>query len=231
VATFGALGDVSTVTPDCLTTYFFCEDAAGNPVPRNDHVVSRGIPDSLEDYGAGDRVTVACASGELFVTEGFGDGVSYTCRACYSNEHEDPALEPDGSCSDPDGCVENFTGLACSKPLTIQFDSTTGRNGCSPGYWRNHLERWPETPYAEGDDFDATFGVDLFDPDLTLGAAVALGGGDPNDLARHGTAALLSASHVGVNYPFTVDAVIALVQAGDPEGLLAASNSLGCPLD
>jgi hypothetical protein len=230
VATFGALGDVSTVTPDCLNTYFFCDDQNGNPVPRNDNVVSRGIPDSLEDYVVSDQVTVACPAIDLFVEDGFGDG-SFTCRACYSNEHQDPAKNPDGTCSDPDGCVDNHTGINCSAPQTISFDSTVGRNGCSPGYWRNHLERWPETPYAEGDDFDTTFGVDLFDPDIDLVTAVNLGGGDPNDLARHATAALLSASHADVAYPFTVGAVIAIVQAGDPDLLLPAANSLGCPIN
>jgi hypothetical protein len=230
VATFGALSGVTTVSPDCLNTYFFCEDEDGNPVPRNDNVVSRGIPDSLEDYVVGDQVTVACTAADLFVTAGFVDG-TYTCRACYSNEHQDLSLNPDGSCSDPDGCVENHTGINCSEPQTITFDSTVGRNGCSPGYWKNHLERWPETAYAEGDDFDATFGVDLFTPDITLGVAVGLGGGHPNDLARHATAALLSASHPDVSYPFSVGAVIALVRQGDPGGLLSAANNLGCPIN
>ncbi len=230
VATFGSLGDLTTVSPDCLNTYFFCEDSSGNPVPRNDNVVSRGIPDSLEDYVGGDQVTVACTASDLFVTAGFADG-TYTCRACYSNEHQDPALDEQGNCADPDGCVDNHVGINCSEPQTITFDSTVGRNGCSPGYWRNHFERWPETAFSTGDDFDATFGVDLFAPDVTLGTAIALGGGHPNDLARHGTAALLSASHPGVAYPFSVDAVIALVRQGDPGGVLPAANTLGCPLN
>jgi hypothetical protein len=119
----------------------------------------------------------------------------------------------------------------CSAPQALVIDSSVARNGCSPGYWRNHFERWPETGYAAEDDFDTTFGVDLFSPDVTLGQAVELGGGQPNDLARHGTAALLSASHPGVNYPYAVDAVKALVKQGDAEGRLATANTLGCPLN
>jgi hypothetical protein len=102
--------------------------------------------------------------------------------------------------------------------------------GCTPGYWKNHLEAWPATGFTTGADFDATFGVDYFDPDITLLQAVNLGGGGYNALARHGTAALLSAAHPDVDYPYTVAEVIALVQAGDKDALEAA-NELGCPLD
>jgi len=110
----------------------------------------------------------------------------------------------------------------------VRIDSTAARNGCSPGFWKNHLELWPVG--RSGDDFDVTFGVNLFDPDVTLGAAINLTGGYPNDLARHGTAALLSAEDTRVNYPYSADAVKALVRAGDPDGRLAAANALGCPL-
>jgi hypothetical protein len=84
--------------------------------------------------------------------------------------------------------------------------------------------------YAPGDDFDATFGTDYFDPDITLLEAVWARGGGVNRLARHGTAALLSAASPDVAYPYTVDEVIAAVQAGDA-GMLADANELGCPLN
>jgi hypothetical protein len=99
--------------------------------------------------------------------------------------------------------------------------------GCTPGFWKNHLELWPISP---DDDFDATFGVDLFDPDITLGQAVRLGGGGVRKLARHGTAAYLNAVHAGVDYPLTVAEVIAAVQAGDAETLVGF-NELGCEID
>jgi hypothetical protein len=104
-----------------------------------------------------------------------------------------------------------------------------GGEGCTPGYWKNHLEDWPATGFSPSDDFDATFGVDLFDPDITLEDAVNAKGGGVNKLARHGTAALLSAAHPDVNYPYTVGEVITLVQAGDVDPLVAA-NELGCQI-
>ncbi len=102
-----------------------------------------------------------------------------------------------------------------------------GDEGCTPGYWKNHLEDWPATGYSPSADFDATFWVNLFNPNITLETAINLGGGGVNKLARHGTAALLSAAHPDVNYPYSVAQVIAYVQAGNVDPLVAA-NELGC---
>jgi hypothetical protein len=104
-----------------------------------------------------------------------------------------------------------------------------GGEGCTPGYWRNHPEDWAATGYAWGDDFDTVFGVDKFNPDITLGQAIWLGGGGVKALARHGTAALLSAAHPDVNYPYSVDEVKAMVQAGN-WAPLATANELGCSI-
>jgi hypothetical protein len=114
--------------------------------------------------------------------------------------------------------------------------------GCTPGYWRNHADRW--VGVASTDGFNATFGVDLFDPDITLGTAIWLTGGGNNAFARHATAALLNAyaKELGsndqfVNYPYSVDEVIAMVQDAIADGIIEATkdlfdaaNSLGCPL-
>lgn len=102
---------------------------------------------------------------------------------------------------------------------------TPGGEGCTPGYWKNHLSNWPVSPNL---DFDATFGVSLFSPNITLGTAITLGGGGVNKLARHGTAAYLNS--FAVNSPYTTAQVIAYVQAGNAD-VLAAANELGCPLN
>jgi len=114
--------------------------------------------------------------------------------------------------------------------------------GCTPGYWRNHADRW--VGVAPGDDFDTTFGVDLFIPDVTLGWAIWAQGGGNNAFARHATAALLNAYAKDlesegqlVNYPYTVADVIQMVKdavANDSieatKDLFEAANELGCPL-
>ena len=113
----------------------------------------------------------------------------------------------------------------------------TGTQGCTPGYWKNHLAAWGPTGFSPSADFDATFGVDLFDPNITLLAAVGQGGGGVKALGRHAVAALLSASHPDVGYPLTTAEVIAAVQGaaagGNLEAVknqLEANNELGCPL-
>jgi hypothetical protein len=106
---------------------------------------------------------------------------------------------------------------------------TGGGEGCTPGYWKNHLSDWAVTGFNPSDDFDTTFGVDLFRSDITLEQAVNANGGGVKKLARHGTAALLSAAHPSVNYPYTIGEVIALVQSGD-SGSLGDANELGCSI-
>ena len=111
-----------------------------------------------------------------------------------------------------------------------------GGQGCTPGYWKNHLDSW--TGYSPSADFDATFGVNLFSPNITLLQALNLGGGGRERIARHATAALLNASHPGVSSGATTAEIIAMVQAvavsRDWDGtgnILEAMNEQGCLLE
>lgn len=113
---------------------------------------------------------------------------------------------------------------------------TAGTQGCTPGYWRNHLGSW--RGFSPSADFDATFGVNAFSPDITLGQAIQLGGGGINQLARHATAALLNASHGGVSFGLSAAEVIGMVQAAVASGQLEQTallfdtmNNRGCPLN
>lgn len=106
--------------------------------------------------------------------------------------------------------------------------------GFTPGYWKNHLTSWPYlyTPTAR---FADVFGVVIPNESLTLQQALNLGGGNFNKIARHGVAALLSAAHPDVAYPYTVEQVIDAVQdayGGDKNAIEAVvmANEIGCPL-
>ncbi len=121
------------------------------------------------------------------------------------------------------------TPTATPLPPTLTSTPKVGQ-GCTPGYWKNHLGSWAIAGYTPSMDFDTVFGVDNFNPNVSLGSAVNMGGGGKNALARHGVAALLSAAHPGVNYPYTVAQVISFVQAGN-KAALEAGNELGCPLN
>ena len=96
---------------------------------------------------------------------------------------------------------------------------TPGDEGCTPGFWKNHKEAWP-IGYDPDDDFDTAFGVDLFNPDITLEGAVWARGGGIKKIARHGTAALLNAASENVEYPVSIAEVIQAVQEGDVESLV-----------
>jgi len=102
--------------------------------------------------------------------------------------------------------------------------------GCTPGYWRNHADRW--VGVATTDIFSTVFGVG---PDVSLGAVISAPQTYGTDYF-HAVAALLNA-HAAVlgsngqfvEYPYTVEQVLAKVLAGEFSDLKAA-NELGCPL-
>jgi uncharacterized repeat protein (TIGR01451 family) len=127
--------------------------------------------------------------------------------------------------------------------------------GCTPGYWKNHPERWngndiPKEDFVDEfkttDTFNTVFGVSTTESGLsnntTLLQALKLKGGGKNALARHAVAALLNASSDDVNYPFGPDKAIELYQAavdanpnnGTVESVknkLANANEAVCPLN
>jgi len=230
VASFGALGETRTIRPTCeCNTYFYCEDGAGNELPRTHTFCSRGIPDDLETFPAGTQVTLACPLPDLFPVPAFESG-TFTCKACYSNEHQDPDLQPDGSCA-AEECEENFLGMVCSAEQTFTVGDTP-YGGCAPDFWlfTNDPQPYLDAGFAGTEDFDASFGVDRFDPNRTLFQVLFQTGEVVDELAREATAALLNASNPNVHYPYGPDAVKALLRQGDLDGRLGDANALDCPI-
>jgi hypothetical protein len=123
------------------------------------------------------------------------------------------------SCDTPD--LSRDAGL-CEK-------KGEGGEGCTPGFWRNHLTWWAGTGYSPNDKVNATFGCDLVgDDDLTLGTVIDA----PQTygtLAFHAIAALLNASSPSVDFGLSADEVKDLACAGDKDSL-ASENEKGCPL-
>jgi len=122
--------------------------------------------------------------------------------------------------------------------------------GCTPGYWGRvgepwfnpnadqHLDSWPPTGYAPGDNFESVFGVDASFTQLDLGYVVNTGGGGELAMARHAVAALLNAAHPDVNYPLTVNQVLAEVLNAYTTGnftpahtLFEGYNEIGCSIN
>jgi hypothetical protein len=118
--------------------------------------------------------------------------------------------------------------------------------GCSAEYWQrgDHMDRW--VGYSPVQDFDATFGVDLFAENQILFATLTNGrvdgGVDPitlgkAGLAREATAALLNASNPAVKYGLTPKQVVDLVRVGVlfrqydlTRLILEVKNERTCPL-
>ena len=113
---------------------------------------------------------------------------------------------------------------------------TGGGQGCTPGYWKQdqHFSSWVN--YSTSDDFEATFGVNA-SFDKTLLGALKQGGGGEKALGRHAVAALLNASNSDVDYLYTANQVITMVQNAYASNSfeqikddLEAQNEAGCPL-
>ena len=134
-----------------------------------------------------------------------------------------------------------FTGLVDGKEkqslLRFDIELTPEGEGCTPGFWRqeHHFDSW--VGYSPEDSYNTVFGVS--GSFATLFDAVWARGGGEYALARHAVAALLNASSPDVDYAYTIDQVINMVQeAYSPDGdfedikdMFEYENELGCPLD
>lgn len=143
---------------------------------------------------------------------------------------------PDGTILDPEaGDPVTFAAGAGGTVYFKNFEAPDGDfEGCTPGYWKqpHHLGNW--TGYAPTDLFADVFGVSY--PGTLLDALNARGGG-MHALARHAVAALLNQANPDVNYRWTLEQIVGVVQeafsSGDYEfakGLLEEWNEAGCDL-
>jgi hypothetical protein len=122
---------------------------------------------------------------------------------------------------------------------------STGQEGCTPGFWKNHKGAWP-APYTTSSQFDDVFNVSAAFAG-TLGGGKTLlnvlkqGGGCEKALGRHAVAALLNSLHVGVSFGKSSGQVISKVNAAlatancavieATKNELADLNEQACPLD
>lgn len=132
----------------------------------------------------------------------------------------------------------------------FQPPPVAGNEGCTPGYWKNHLDSWASTGFAPTQTLESVFDVpDALGLDnASLHAALSFSGGSgvaggARILLRAGVAALLNASSPDVDYPRTTAEVIADVNAalasGDRATMIALAAELdadnngdgGCPLN
>jgi hypothetical protein len=139
-----------------------------------------------------------------------------------------------------------------SLPFEVDVRTLLGLEACSQGFWRNHPERWSSTGYSPAMRFVGAFEItDLsspeipssFSPSLTLLEAANMTGGSFDQTLLQGTAALLNAAYPSMDYPLTVEQVLATMQAAfagdisfdEAHGFFttaqAAEGECGCPVD
>lgn len=131
---------------------------------------------------------------------------------------------------------------------TLGIVSACGTEGLTPGFWKNRIEFWPTGYTAEdpgattlSDKFNVPYS-DLAD-DTFLEALNYKGFGGPDgaakNLLKHAVAALLNAAHPDIDYPYTKEEIITMVNAAlvedrdsmlDLKDKLDEANNLGAVL-
>lgn len=98
-----------------------------------------------------------------------------------------------------------------------------GGEGCTPGYWKqkHHYDSW--ATYLPTQLFGSVF-ANAF-PGMTLGKALAQGGGGVKALGRHTVAALLNAASPDVDFPLTTAQVISKFNAANSSGAFEATKN------
>jgi hypothetical protein len=125
-----------------------------------------------------------------------------------------------------------------------------GAEGCTPGYWKNHLDSWAGTGFAPTDTLESVFDVpdSLGMDSTTLLQALNFNGGSgvsggARILLRAAVASLLNSAHAGVDFPMSTADVISDTNAAlaslDRDMMIGLGGDLddanngedGCPLN
>jgi uncharacterized repeat protein (TIGR01451 family) len=223
------VNDAPVANPDSATTP---EDTpvAGNVLP-NDSDVDGGtltvtgftIEGQTQTYQAGDTATIAGVGTLVINTDG-----SYTFTPAANWNGTVPVANY--SISDGNGGTAASTlsinvtpspddaGIHIVKLVEGIYSTSTGGEGLTPGYWKNHTpdtygsaSEWYKTGYSPNDSFNTVFGVNV-PGNPTLLTALSTGGGDLTALMRQATAALLSTSDPNISYLYSKAEVISLTQ-------------------
>ena len=237
----GTYDDVSDLTPGVIpagtlvSSHFVNADKVGTQPPRIElegSIVTNADIIGIEIMQHSLNVSdVLGAPGTIYPTGKFGRGLNLDDQNDFVIEQIDKRTV----------VVHSDVRVHTDQVRVItRCAETLGRQGCTPGYWKQtqHFDSW--AVYTQTDKYDSVFGVTAFPVSLTLLQALQQGGGGINALGRHSTAALLNAVSPNVNYPISSSDVIAMTKAALDSGnatliqqtknQLESYNSLGCPI-
>jgi hypothetical protein len=250
-----------TLTATDLSHYF----GVGHPAVQIETAVDGQDADSPQ----GPEIAAGSAVSFTYVVKNTGDvalsnvqvsdseGVALTCPKSSLQPGESMTCTGGGTAQPGQyGSVGTVTGApSCGQavsdddPVHYYGTTTTGNQGCTPGYWKNHTDSWPPTGYSPSQKVQSVFSQASLYPSLgnaTLHEALSFQGGSDltgasGILLRAATASLLNTSHPGVDFPRVTAQVI-----GDVDAALASNNrdtilslasaldddnNLGCPLN
>jgi len=133
------------------------------------------------------------------------------------------------------GAITTTTTSTSTSTSTTTTSSTTtttttttppGDEGCTPGYWKNHPEDFPDA-YGTTTTLGSIFtGLSSTEGAMTLSEALSTGGGGLNALLRHAAAALLNAASDDVAYSYSIAEVVAMTNAAIASGSYEATKDL-----
>jgi hypothetical protein len=182
-------------------------------------------------------VAVSCPKTSL------APGESMTCTG--SGTAQSGQYSAVGSVSGQGACGDQVSD---DDPVNY-YGQATGTQGCSHGYWKNHVSSWAATGYSTSQTVSSVFSQASLYPSI---ASVSLydslsfeGGPTVTDAARNmlkqATGALLNSAHPGVDFPWQTAQLISDVNAAlasqNSDTLLSLAtqldhdNTLGCPLN
>jgi hypothetical protein len=123
---------IETIKPDCFNTSFQVKDVYGNTLPPRYRIrAAYGIPKDVVTLPPG-PFSVTCDLADMFPPEILKDPVPadgepepYTVVATYSNDIQDPDIDPDtGDCLDPP-CSDLFVGAVTSPPAEVKIEGSS----------------------------------------------------------------------------------------------------------
>jgi len=212
-----------TFTPTTYARTAFLSMIFGNAVPSR--------PDSVEITVGG---VTDIISDEIIGAEGPELDIFYKMISIPAGENK--VTVEVFSRNDGMGLTETPDSLAWIF-AALSIPSSTGGEGCTPGYWKqeHHFASWegydPMTPFV--DVFEDAF------PGMTLLEVLKQGGGGLHALGRHTVAALLNASSPNTNYDLSTDDIISTFNNVFPgskgdynrqKDIFEDFNEQGCPL-
>jgi hypothetical protein len=112
-------------------------------------------------------------------------------------------------------------------------DEEIGREGLTPGFWKNHTNVWGPTGLSPNQTLESVFNVpdSLGLDNKTLLQALGTGGGGVSALFRQAVAAVLNAAHPLVDYPLTASSIVSQVNTALASGNKNTIESLKDQLD